>query len=358
MDSSYQFSEWPFSTIPTRERAISLWADRRHAAEQVRAVFDFWTGTAVSTINLLWADLGAGKTHTLFHIEAKCREAGSLVPLYVLLPATITKFAGLYTAIAKEVDWRVVALEFNSAARGRGARSLRRVLDWYVSEGDMKRRNLAERWLYGERLSQAQCDSLGVGTSIGSTEDAVEILHLTIGALSGGVRRVVLMIDEYQRVAEGNRRQLQDIGHAMHTLYNACPARFSLLLSCAMGSHEDYSLVLTPELVSRLSMLRIELPYLTSLDIKDYVQDLFLHYRRPGASVDGFYPLSEDVVVALAEFLRDELDDQVTPRRLNEACSGMLAELSRWSPSLPISVRDFTEWRERGAREILRKLRE
>src|SRR5262249_4357776 len=155
------------------------------------------------------------------------------------LPATITKFAGLYRAIADALEWPKIAGLLPTKAAGRTAAQLRRVLDWATSEVDTRRRALAERWLIGERLTQTQCDTLGISTPISTSDDAVEVLRLAISALSAHGDRVVLMIDEYQRVAEGNRRQLQDIGHAIHTLYNACPTRFTLLLSCAMGSADD-----------------------------------------------------------------------------------------------------------------------
>lgn len=352
-----RFSEWPFAIVPSKERATSLWADRKPAKKQIERLLSEWTQTPASTIHLLWADLGAGKTHTLYFLEARCKTIGTLVPLYVLLPTTIKKFGQLYSAIARAVDWSAVALGLPKELHGRMGRSLKRVLEWYRNEMDARRRGLAEKWVYGDRLTTSQCEMLGVSGGIDTADDAVEVLQTTLTALASGKKRVVLMIDEYQRVAEGNRRQLEEIGHAIHTLYNSCPRYLSLLLSCAMGNYEDYGLVLTQEIISRLSTQRIELPYLTTEDVRDYVKDLFSHYRSPGAATDEFFPLTESLTSSFAEFLRTRLDEQITPRRLNAALDGFVSYVRDENVAVPVKEKALDAWKELEGEGVLQRLR-
>src|SRR5512143_1976034 len=100
--------EWPFTVVPTHERGETLWADRANARRQLDALVRDWEVNPSSTINLLWADLGAGKTHTLYALEGACRHRGMRTQ-YVLLPATVGGFLGLYRSIADSFDWSTVA---------------------------------------------------------------------------------------------------------------------------------------------------------------------------------------------------------------------------------------------------------
>jgi hypothetical protein len=348
----------PFAPV-SRERAAAVWADRKLTSDQVKSAVEDWVINHGSTINLLWADLGAGKTHTLYYLESLCAGEPRLRPVYVLLPAAIKKFVQLYSAISDTLNWNEVYASLPLRPSSRPGRNLRKALEWVHSTGDVRHRSLAERWLHGDRLTDRQCDELGVTGWIDDTEDAVEVLRLAVGALSVGSRRVVLMIDEYQRVAEGSRRQLQEIGHAIHTLYNACPRDFTLLLSCAMGSYQDYSMVLTPEIRSRLSLFRVELPYLSLSDIKDYVADSFAKYRKDVRERNPlpYEPFTESAVVVLGTYLLEVLDGGVTPRAANQLFSLALMQIKA-SDAREIEDIETKRWLDAKGGDLIRQLRE
>ncbi len=356
LNEKFQFAEWPFAIVPTEKRGQELWADRNGTRNQIDAAVQAWTASDGSTINLLWADLGSGKTHTLYHIERQCRDLGML-PIYVLLPQSITKFNTLYRAIADKLDWNLVASSLPASARGRFATPLRRALGWLTSDVDIRRQGLASRWIVGDQLSQSQCEAIGVSAPIRTGDECVEVLRLAISALAESTNRIVLMIDEYQRIAEGTRRQLQEIGHGIHTLYNGSPAKLTLLLSCAMGRSDDYTLVLTPEVQNRLSAQRIDLPYLNTSDIKTYICDLFRHYRIPQSEVNDEFPLSIETLSQISELVREEFEDEVTPRKLNEALAVLMHWAARKVLPIPISTGGVNRWIEEEGREVLRQLR-
>src|SRR2546428_5724265 len=170
---AYRLKQMPFAPV-SPERAASLWADRKATASQIDAVLADWSYGRASTINLLWADLGAGKTHTLYHIQARCRSNGRLLPIYVLLPATIRKFLELYGAIADVLDWAALAPKIDKKQSTRTGRNLVRALEWIANPVDARHLALAERWVHAERLTLAQCAEIGITRTVDDTESAVE----------------------------------------------------------------------------------------------------------------------------------------------------------------------------------------
>ena len=131
-----------------------------------------------------------------------------------------------------------------------------------------------------------------------------------------------------------------------------------MLLSCATGSHEDYSVVLTPEIVNRLSSRRVELAYLSPLDVRDYIRDLFREYRRAECKVDGFFPLTEEACFSLGRALNKVTDGQVTPRRLNEALDRLLEDVARGAIEGPVEALGVQSWVDGPGSAALSRLRE
>ena len=348
------FTKWPFAVVPDRTRAAQLWADRRRARAQVEDLLEMWQLDGGSSIHLLWADLGAGKTHSLWYLESRCRAEKGLLPIYVLLPSTIGDFRLLYQQVADAIAWNLVA-ERVVEPQSTIERSARTALKWIGSTVDPRRSAIAGQWLTGRKATPAEWQAIGVGGPLVTADDAVKVLSYALRSLTSSGDRVVLMIDEYQRVAEGKRKQLQEVGHGVHSFFNACPDRLALILSCATGGVDDYTLVLTPELVSRLSPYRIELPYLSIEDILTYVGDLFGHYRS--TTTPPFYPLTEESTKLVAELLVRASNSQVSPRLVNKAFGWLLQALGRGPEDPPYGAEAVRRWLEAhgDASELLRE---
>lgn len=351
--NDFGFREWPFANVPTIDRGASIWADRAKAKAQVDEIFEDWSFQPASTITLIWADLGAGKTHTLYYLKGRCENVAGLLPFYVLLPAAVTDFVSLYRMIARVFDWDLVARGLVANPPSEVAANLGQVMKWRSSTIDTRRRQLAQQWLQADRLTAAQCQTIGISSPIRTADDAVEVLRTAVESMTADGTRVVLMVDEYQRVAEGRRRQLQEIGHAIHTLYNACPVRLSLVLSCATGGFDDYTMVLTPEIVSRLSPKRVQLHYLSPPDAVEYIHDLFAAYRVDGTAVDPFFPLTADSAQEFAQYLVARLTGELTPRRLNMAYSELVGDIRGGRVQAPCSTDGLAEWLSRRGPDLI-----
>jgi hypothetical protein len=297
--------------------------------------------------------LGAGKTHTLKFLTAKIEADGGYAPIYALLPSRTTSFVALYSAIVANLNWNEVEASLVDTGTW-VSRSMRTALQWVTIETDAVRANLGRRWLRADRLTARECERLGVEQAIKTVDDAVGALTIILRSLSATGNRVVLMIDEYQRVAEGTRRQLQEVGHGVHTVFNACPQRVAMILSCASGSAGDLEFVLTPELVSRLSLRRIELPYMSSDDVVKYLGDLFAYYRA--GSKRTFAPFTLESIKAIAEYLIREGRLDLTPRGVNEAFDFVFSEVLADTTLREFGLKAANSWLDAHGTDLLRRI--
>ena len=64
----FYLREWPFQIVPD-DGSSSMWADRSELLEKIDRLIWRWTRSPKSSIHLMWADLGTGKTHTLKYIQ-------------------------------------------------------------------------------------------------------------------------------------------------------------------------------------------------------------------------------------------------------------------------------------------------
>jgi len=95
-------SDWPFQTVPD-ERFTKIWADRREVLEVVYSTLNSLSRKKPSTINLIWAWFGAGKSHTLKHMAYLCKtKFKSLLPVYTEYPKTVKSFLDLYVYFISE----------------------------------------------------------------------------------------------------------------------------------------------------------------------------------------------------------------------------------------------------------------
>ncbi|MCL0092154.1 hypothetical protein M1N92_00510, partial [Dehalococcoidia bacterium] len=90
--------DWPFRVVPIRGDMV-IWAGRQQLKGQVERLVRNISRRSVSSLHLMWADFGAGKTHTLYYIESLAKEH-NLLPIYVEWPKKTATFVDVYRVIA------------------------------------------------------------------------------------------------------------------------------------------------------------------------------------------------------------------------------------------------------------------
>src|SRR4051812_34370360 len=157
MDESaraFGWNEWPFRIVADAQFA-RVWADRNLLRHEIDRRLRRLRSVPHSTIQIMWADFGAGKSHTLRHLEAKCLddETQRLIPLYTEVAVGCEGLIDLYRSLINAVPPELLGELGGFAQRGfkraptsSGARDFRHALRLLASE-DSGARSLAQDWL-------------------------------------------------------------------------------------------------------------------------------------------------------------------------------------------------------------------
>lgn len=113
--------------------------------------------------------------------------------------------------------------------------------------------------------------------------------------------RLLIMVDEFQRLHESSDKISKNVGTGLHTFYNAVSRRLSILLSFAFRKKENIDVILSPELKSRADTRSIQLPEMSREDVPVYVRELFDAYRTKKKPPAVFYPLQYECVTVVID---------------------------------------------------------
>lgn len=329
-----------FGTVPTREKA-KIWAGRDDHRGKIRRIIRRWQRRRTSEINVLFADFGQGKSHTLLHMsnEVKTSNGRNLVHYSQLPPLTTgSPFVALYRQIMQEFPVSILAAEvfekFRVAPMNifNEPHPLRRAifqLLWIIAthaKGD----EAAFRWLRGESVYAQDLRSLQIGgqeihlpAAPTKTQDCQNILSELIGIAinfpmsSSGT--CVILIDEFQRVGELPPRKRFEVCNAVHLIFNSHPENLRFVLAFAGGLPGIVESVLTPDLLARVHN-QINIPPLSKEDAISYVSELL----APQGSIS---PIMESSATELLIDRAGIPSSTLSPRRINIAFDLALNEI-------------------------------
>lgn len=324
---------WPFALVP-QSGAELVWADRELLKKQITLLGRRLARHQAVSLHLLWADFGAGKTHTLLYIRQEALKGvfGSMLPLYCALPKGCRTFVDIYRAIAQALPaallldayhkaFALAGHEVVVATLGECSPNLLPCLQ-AIAVGREVQQRIALGWLHGEGgVPASDLRGLSIFGRIRSTDEAVNVLRGLVRLFNlAGYKRVFLMVDEFQRVEALRRQQQDEINAGLHGFYNACGHGMSLLLSFSFGVEENIKHFLNDELLSRVDPIRISIPAMTTADGESFLNDVLQQARE-----DAEWPVEKGVVPAIVRAVENQLT--LTPRRLLKA-AGVFFELA------------------------------
>ncbi len=148
----------PFSVVPERG-AIDGWAASDTSLAELQRMLLRLKGAA-SSLDLVWATFGSGKTHALLYLEKQLIEnsAAEAKPtcVYFELHDGARSFLSLYSGLADALEWDVVLGRIATMQIGAGLPAdLRRIANLYLN-GSAAERDVALRWLRGEKIHLAE----------------------------------------------------------------------------------------------------------------------------------------------------------------------------------------------------------
>ena len=321
----FHFDYWPFDIVPAPGQPL-VWADRSQVKERLTRLGRTLGRHSAVSLHLLWADFGSGKTHTLLYLkqQAERGEFDSLLPLYSSLPKGCRSFLDVYRAVVRSIPARQIQEAYQQAAENVGRDALARQLGdvWAdlprclsaVGIGGTVQQASALAWLQAERsIPTRDLRALSLLGRIRSADEAVLALCGVVRLFNlAGWRRILIMVDEFQRIGVLRRNQQDEINAGLHGFFNACGHGMSLLLSFSFGVEKHIQHFLNPELLSRVHPLRLTIPKLTVDDGIEFLNDVVEQAR---ASSSPGWPVSGDVIPKIVRVVAD-VSTSITPRRL------------------------------------------
>ncbi|UVC16136.1 hypothetical protein [Mesorhizobium onobrychidis] len=282
-----------------------------------------------SSLDIVWANFGAGKTHFLLHlIEMAKKEAGShrFLPSYVEVPEQTRQFLDVYRRVLASWPLENVAnaiQEFGSAES-----DLARAAQTYI-HGGAAERSLIHDWIGGGRPSLKDLrNASGISTRIDDDIRAAEILSQIISAFAARSQRVMLCLDEFQRLAFGNPKQGQRIMQSIRSLLSANSNWLSVVLGVASRA-ESTALEILPSELKTLVGIRpgIALPALDEAEAVSFAVERMASFRPTGYSGDPAAPFGADGLAALVNALHAKTGGAASPRVLLQALAWVYDEM-------------------------------
>jgi len=300
--------EWPFGVVPDPEKVL-IWADRHELLSQLSRMMRRLAGNPASTLHLLWADFGAGKTHTLLYLRQMLLSNNpDILPIYTVLPKETRSFIDIYRAIASSITVERLVATYQEVSRkptapiagpliGEKWDSVLAVLK-ALNIGSDAIKESARKWiLVGQSLNRQELWAASLPDKIRTADDAIAAMSSIVRLLSFGNRRVILMIDEFQRTGRLRSGIRNDIQAGLRTFFNNCPNGLSIVLSFKFGVAKEIETYLSDELRDLADPQVIMISVLNESGAKDFLNDLVQKVKLPGADCR----IDDDAIPALVE---------------------------------------------------------
>ena len=318
----FGFKYWPFAIVPGAGEVV--WADRDSLKQQIARLGQRLSRHSAVSLHLLWADFGAGKTHTLLYLkqQAERGQYGPIIPFYCALPKGCRDFIDIYRAIVRNIPIQLIRDAYMQATQAVGRVSLDSTLGAIspnlprciqaIAIGADSHQRVALAWLHAEvGLPTRELHALSIIGRLRSTDDAMAVLCGIVRLFNlAGRKRVLFMVDEFQRVEVLRKQQQDDINAGLHGFFNACPSGMSLLLSFSFGLEENIRHFLNRELLSRVDPLRLSIPAMSDQDGITFLNDVITQARNDSAP----WPVANQVIPAIVAGVAANF--KLTPRRL------------------------------------------
>ena len=318
---------WPFQVVPDSEFA-TIWAGRRQTKKQLERLLWKMQFTPKSGLHLLWANFGMGKTHTLLHLQHLCQQTpGRLIPVYAVMPKRTRGFLEVHRAIVSEMPYDFLGEQLVKVGSSwSGSLTLHPMFSrspgvvnaiLAIRSGDAEKATAARQWLIAQPgLTARHLRIVGVTYRIKTPEDAINALTaLTRLATfkSNPPTKLVVMLDEYQRIGELKSRMMSEVNAGLHSYYNEHPNGLEVILSFSFGREDNVAYLLSDELKSRAEPQSISLDLLSKAEAIEFIRDLLAQFRLR-EDERWAYPFSPEAVETLVKHIAKA--KALTPRRL------------------------------------------
>src|SRR3989344_1285434 len=314
------FRTSPFSLVAD-EASSACWAGHRAVLTQLHKLCRVWANRSDSSLDVMWANLGAGKTHALFHLRHLLFTGFQTNPpaivAYGEVPEHLKHFIELYRPLVTTLPIKEIAelgLKHGkgamSASVGRACRAL--------AFGNENEQRLARDWIIGARPGLRELKSVtGIDSRIETDVDAEGILTEIVHLAASGGRRAVILLDEFQRVGHLGQRTREALLSHIRALFSHNSSYFSMVLAVGSRMEKTAIEILSAELRTIMGMRpAISLPEMNKEEAEEFVLQRFAWYRPEGYTGAPEYPFTLEDIKYVIAYLVDSAKVRLIPRTL------------------------------------------
>lgn len=311
------FVDAPFAAMASPESA-RCWAARRDVLAELLRLCRRYTSRPDSALDVMWANLGAGKTHALFHMMYLLAEASpNDRAVYVELPEQPKSFLELFRRIALQLVSGTL-LESSSGITGTPvALDVIKALRAY-RHGDAVQRDVASEWLSGGRPQLRELKGLiGIGTRIEDDSRARDVLSAILQLYASKGNRVIILIDEFQRINSSRAAVRDAILANLRSVFSSNPTYFSVILAATSLVEQSAVDLLSPELRTLAGPRpAISLPEMSPEEAQQFLIERLACFRPGGYTGGASDPFGDLGLESIVKVIAQNGTQRLIPRTL------------------------------------------
>jgi len=335
------FETSPFSVVAD-EAAARCWGGRGKALEGLLKIRHTLKTRPDSSLDLIWANLGAGKTHTLFHLEyllSQDSSGGHTVCVFVEMQEQLRNFHDLYKRIVSAIPTIELSDVLSNCPIGKLPDSVARAANVFRNGGPSECA-LIRSWLNGEHpyLNELKKCS-GITQRIEDDATAVDALCAILQAFAMSKRRLLVCIDEFQRVGVVGPRTRQQILSSLRTVFSRNPRYFSVVIAVQSMIEKNALELVPPELQTLIGRKpSISLPEMDVAEARDFLRGRFEYFRPEGYVGPAFAPFDEQAVHEVLDYMHRDAHVALIPREILQAFAYIFDESGICSSIVPATA--------------------
>lgn len=331
------FRASPFSLVADSANA-ECWAGRTPTRVQLGKLCRSWAQRSDSSFDLMWANLGAGKTHALFHLKyllekGEFASAKSIV-LFAELPERDCTFLDIYRRLIASLPTEEVA-DLALQHESRPVSSRMSAASRAIVRGDENQKRLAKEWLTASKpLLRDLRQVTGIDSRIETDTAAEELLVEIVSIVARHKRRVVVLLDEFQRIASQNARLRGACLASLRSLISRSPGLLSVVVAVGSRVEQTAMDLLPPELKTLIGLRHpITLPAMNESEASEFIYQRLEWFRPEEYNGPVSAPFSEIQIALIVRHLA-EREISLTPRMLLQVCGMVIDEIQEQLPAV------------------------
>jgi hypothetical protein len=313
------FIKSPFILTANKEVA-DHWAGRPNTLSRIERIKSSFHTSFDSSLDLVWANFGSGKTHTLWHLTNLLeKESDENLVIYVEMPEQVKNFKDLYKRIISQLPMETIAKKLISCDHSLLPKNLQQASRILIHGSDDEK-SIVVDWINAGRPHLRELKGLtNITTRIEDDEAALQVFSGIVAAINFHSIRMVLLIDDFQRTTLLKENVRNTILSYIRTLFSKHPENLSIIFAAATRA-ENTALQLFPSELRTIMGMKpsISLPEFSKDEALDFVCRRFQYFRPKGYNGNFYDPIGENSVNMVINFI-SESQAKLIPRSILQA---------------------------------------